>query len=676
MNAFGRGTVRTILLSGLSAVAVVCAASLTFADPLPGLGSSAADLGGEIRILAPFAPELTSGSSGRVSSPLAGEDQGGGSGHPSQQGSSDTCDNGPRDPPPIGRSEERPSIGRAMPAPTRGGGCANAIGSVEEPQVLSPEAPVSFGDIGEISPLLAVFDIAAIQDRRFGPSSLDRFASARDDGGRSTETAKALDPTTPDNPPPVVYDPTVGPSLSPAQSALQAALWRLVARDDRRNPLGSGDWRVARGAIPAFYASRAYAPIWVGENGLTEAGRAALTQLKRARDDGLNLSAFALPRDLGSGPEPDAIADAETTVASAVVAYAEQASGSRVPPTHVSPLIFATPSVVDAGTALTETAMAVDPAQRLAAFNPPQRGYRELRDELKRLDTPGVAERRFHVLSADLEPDPLLDEQTGATQGRMKRALNAHIHTASVSATSAGASARDRAAILANMEMWRWEPRDMGERRIEVNLADFSVAVLEGDRVIHQARVVVGKPETPTPIFSDVMRYVLINPSWQVPDSIIRKEMASKLGALSRRGYEVKTVGGRLTVRQLPGDDNALGRFAFMFPNDHAIYLHDTPSKELFDEETRAFSHGCIRVEDPQSLAVLVLGGESTGWTDERIEAAIGGKERTVFLARPLPIHIEYFTDFVDEFGDLKERPDIYGLIRKVEAILARTSQD
>ncbi len=151
----------------------------------------------------------------------------------------------------------------------------------------------------------------------------------------------------------------------------------------------------------------------------------------------------------------------------------------------------------------------------------------------------------------------------------------------------------------------------MGERRIEVNVADFSVAVLEGDRVIHQARVIVGKPETPTPIFSNVMRYVLINPSWQVPDSIIKKEMASKLGALSRRGYEVKTVGGRLTVRQLPGEDNALGRFAFMFPNDHAIYLHDTPSKDLFDEESRAFSHGCIRVEDPQSLALLVLGGES-----------------------------------------------------------------
>jgi L,D-transpeptidase YcbB len=578
--------------------------------------------------------------------------------------------------------------------------------------ILSPEAPVSFGDLAGASPLLAMFtaapaargpgpDIAlfaepkldlapaiapeqasatfvwnrhredprvlvrgdaAIQSGGSGPSSLYRLPSGlrpggRDDGGRSTETPKALEPAPLDNPP-VLYDPTAGAPLSPVQSALQAAMGRLVARDDRRNPLGSGDWRAARGAIAAFYAGRAYAPVWVGQSGLTDVGRAALAQLERARDDGLNLSAFALPHDPGSGLDPDAIAEAETTIASAVVAYAQQASGSRVPPSHVSGLIFATPSVADPGVALAETAAATDPAERLAHFNPPQKGYRALRDELKRLDAPGVAQRRQRALSAELDPDPLLDPQTEAAPRRIKRALNANIYPASVSVASAGANARQRAAILANMEMWRWEP------------------VLEGDRVIHQARVIVGKPETPTPIFSDVMRYVLINPSWQVPDSIIKKEMASKLGALSRRGYEVKTVGGRLTVRQLPGDDNALGRFAFMFPNDHAIYLHDTPSKDLFDEETRAFSHGCIRVEDPQSLAELVLGGESTGWTDERIEAAIGGKERTVFLARPLPIHIEYFTDFVDEFGDLKERPDVYGLIRKVEVILARASQD
>jgi murein L,D-transpeptidase YcbB/YkuD len=545
--------------------------------------------------------------------------------------------------------------------------CAASLAFADRSPILSPEAPLKFGDVADTGPLVAVF---AAGNATRGPAlEASWLAEPKLDPAASAASAPE------ELPPPVVYDPTAGPPLSPMQSALQAAMGRLATQGDRRNPLGSGDWRAARGAIAAFYAGRSYAPVWVSENGLTDVGRAALTQLRRASDDGLNLSVFALPRDLGSSLDADAIAEAETTIASAIVAYAEQATGSRVVPSHVSPLIFARPSVVDPGVALAETALAPDPAQRLAEFNPPQRGYRALRDELKRVDAPGVAKRRPRALSADLDPGPLLDLQDEGAPRRIRRALNAHIHPASVSSTFAGATARQRAAILANMEMWRWEPRDMGERRIEVNLADFSVAVLDGDRVIHQARVIVGKPETQTPIFSNVMRYVLINPSWQVPDSIIKKEMMSKLGALSRRGYEVKSVGGRLTVRQLPGDDNALGHFAFMFPNDHAIYLHDTPSKELFDEETRAFSHGCIRVEDPQSLAVLVLGGESTGWTDERIEAAIGGKERTVFLPRLLPIHIEYFTDFIDESGDLKERPDVYGLIRKVEGMLARGSQ-
>ena len=161
---------------------------------------------------------------------------------------------------------------------------------------------------------------------------------------------------------------------------------RLVAHNDRRNPLGSGDWRAARGAIAAFYAARAYAPIWVSEDGLTQAGRAALSQLERARDDGLDLSALALPQELGAGLAPDALAEAETRIASAVATYAEQATGSRVPPSRVSPLIFSARSVADPGAALAETAAAADPAQRLADFNPPQKGYRELRDELKRLN--------------------------------------------------------------------------------------------------------------------------------------------------------------------------------------------------------------------------------------------------------------------------------------------------
>jgi L,D-transpeptidase YcbB len=551
----------------------------------------------------------------------------------------------------------------------------------------SPEAPASFPAPGNASPLIAAFNAApAPHDDALGfsPPAEPRFdlpvAATPDRAAQpkgpeapatgfaaATAPAPTESPGPEESPPTPIYEPSAAdPPLSPMQSALEAAIERLVVRSAEPNPLGGGDWRAARAAIAGFYAARNYEPVWVGKDGLTDAGRAVLAQLERARDDGLSLPGAAVPRAIGPGLGEDALADAEAAIASAVVIYAEQATGSRVAPARVWPLAFPAPNLADPGAALAETAAAADPARRLADFNPPQKGYRDLREAWERLMEPAPSA---------LAPAPAPQREDAAR--RSTRAAGRRIHIASADASLAFASlARQRAAILANMEMWRWEPRDMGERRIEVNIPDFSVAVMEGDETVRQARVIVGKPETPTPVFSSLMRYVIINPSWQVPDSIIRKELMPKLGALSRRGYEVKTVGGRLTVRQLPGDDNALGRIAFMFPNDHAVYLHDTPKRELFDEETRAFSHGCIRVEDPMSLAEIVLGGAAGKWTDERIEEAVGGPERTVFLPRPLPVHIEYFTEFADEFGELQQRPDIYGLTRKVEGILAQASQD
>jgi murein L,D-transpeptidase YcbB/YkuD len=474
------------------------------------------------------------------------------------------------------------------------------------------------------------------------------------------------------------------PPPEPVPTAIAAALARLIVHDGPVNPLGDGDWRAARAAIGAFYAERGFRPVWVAETGLTPAGRAALAQLQRAPEDGLNVSALGVPRQIAAGLSPHDLALAETTIAAAVVAYAEQAGGSRVAPWRVSRLVTAEPNVVDPGVALAETASAPDPGARLADFNPPQKGYRGLRDALKRpAEVPPSREARpgraainlnldasAYEPLADIEVDADADPQLDRPQRRKKDAASGQSYAAVVDRPSS-VSARERLAVLANMEMWRWRPRDMGERRVEVNVPDYSVEVLDGDAVVHRARVVVGKPETPTPIFSNVMRYVLINPSWQVPDSIIKKEMMSRLGYLSHHGYQVKTVDGRLTVRQLPGEGNALGRLAFMFPNDYSVYLHDTPSQELFDADRRAFSHGCVRVEDPIRLAELVL-----GWPEERINAAIGGPEKTIFLPRPVPIHIEYFTEFIDDFGGLQQRPDVYGLTRKVAETLTAERQD
>jgi murein L,D-transpeptidase YcbB/YkuD len=234
--------------------------------------------------------------------------------------------------------------------------------------------------------------------------------------------------------------------------------------------------------------------------------------------------------------------------------------------------------------------------------------------------------------------------------------------------------------ILANMEMWRWEPRAMGEERIEINIPDYSLKLMDGDDLVHEARVIVGKPDTPTPIFSNEVRFLLVNPIWRVPDSIIRKEYAPKLaqdpGYLARHGFQVSQVGNRLVVRQPPGEANALGRILFMFPNEHAVYLHDTPARALFSASRRDFSHGCVRVEQPMRLAELVMGGASEGWTPQRLQSLLGATERTVPLPHAIPIHLEYFTEFVDRSGALQDREDIYGIARRVAFTFSRTSQD
>ena len=246
-------------------------------------------------------------------------------------------------------------------------------------------------------------------------------------------------------------------------------------------------------------------------------------------------------------------------------------------------------------------------------------------------------------------------------------------------ALAGGDAARQESVVLANMEMWRWEPRDMGEERVEVNIPDFTLKVTRGEEVIHNARVIVGKPDTQTPIFSNELRYILLNPSWHVPQSIIKKEMLPKLAKdpdyLTRMGFEVVQKGDSIMVRQPPGERNALGRILFMFPNDHNVYLHDTPSRGLFGATRRAFSHGCVRVDQPLELGEIVMGGAANGWSQQRLRGLVGGGEQSIFLPRRIAIHIEYFTAFVDDSGDLQMREDLYGHIRRVQDALGLPSQ-
>ena len=200
-------------------------------------------------------------------------------------------------------------------------------------------------------------------------------------------------------------------------------------------------------------------------------------------------------------------------------------------------------------------------------------------------------------------------------------------------AANGGSPSHIEAEIIANMERWRWLPRELGAARVEINIPEFELAVVRDGAVTHRTKVIVGKEDTPTPIFSNALQFIIVNPYWNVPQSIINKEMLPKHGGdlsyLAKRGWKVAYRHGQLSVRQPPGEGNALGRIKFMFPNDFAVYLHDTPSRGLFSANRRAFSHGCMRVEDPFSLAEAVL-GPGGGWSEDRIKKLIGGSSATL----------------------------------------------
>ena len=280
-------------------------------------------------------------------------------------------------------------------------------------------------------------------------------------------------------------------------------------------------------------------------------------------------------------------------------------------------------------------------------------------------DTLEAAVSKFQVRHG-IEPDGAVGRQT-------RRMLNTPIET------------RIRQIEL-NLERWRWLPADLGQRHILVNIAGFGLEVVENDKVILPMKVVVGKKYQRTPVFSGNMTYVEINPYWNVPASIATEELLPKIQKDVRylkkeqmkviRNSDKKSIEfvnpGEVNwselsegnfpyrLRQEPGPKNPLGRIKFMFPNKYGVYLHDTSEPALFERTRREFSHGCIRIEKPLEFAEYVL-RDDPEWTRENIEAAIALKKtRVVMLPEPIPVHILYWTAWMDEDGTIQFRDDIY----------------
>lgn len=220
--------------------------------------------------------------------------------------------------------------------------------------------------------------------------------------------------------------------------------------------------------------------------------------------------------------------------------------------------------------------------------------------------------------------------------------------------------------ILMNMDRMRWVNNAEGENLIVINIPEFEMHVYEGKKKTFDMDVVVGKDGHNTTMFNGDLNQVVFSPYWNVPPSIVTKEilpaMSKDPNYLSKQDMEVTgNEDGLPVIRQRPGGKNALGKVKFLFPNSFNIYLHDTPQKSLFEKDKRAFSHGCIRIKEPEKMAQYVLRNQPE-WTSEKIEEAMNsGKEQFVKVKNPIPVVITYYTAWVDENGQLNFREDIYG---------------
>jgi murein L,D-transpeptidase YcbB/YkuD len=250
--------------------------------------------------------------------------------------------------------------------------------------------------------------------------------------------------------------------------------------------------------------------------------------------------------------------------------------------------------------------------------------------------------------------------------------------TATLDAMNGKAPDHQEDIILANMERWRWMTHQFPATYVIVNLPDFTLRVMHDGKPVWTTKIVDGKPEMPTPIMMADMKYITINPTWNVPPSIINHEYLPALAqdptVLDRMGLKMaQNPDGTVHIWQPPGDKNALGRIRFNFPNKFLVYQHDTPDKYLFANDKRDYSHGCMRVQDPQHYAEVLLSlvrpGE--GYTEDKIKKMIAaGGETDIQFPSYIPVNLTYQTAFVDDDGKLQFRDDMYGRDRALIALL------
>jgi L,D-transpeptidase YcbB len=513
-------------------------------------------------------------------------------------------------------------------------------------------------------------------------------------------------PITPDKPAaaaPAPNMPSIAVAVPPVPSLDQQVAEKLRAALTKPGRRDKG--------VESFYAGRDYAPLWVSDGAMSARAKAAAAHLAKVDADGLDPSDYVLP-EVKSGADAGMLADAELKITSTLLAYVRHASNGRVHFSRISADIYYAPSEIDPAAALARIADAKDVAVALDGFNPQQPAYKALKakyaeargkaDDAGPTRMPGgpvlklVSDKKSKTVLMKDERVPLLRERLGLAavahdtfydqplvdavkkyQSANGLPANGQLTQATVDSLNGAKRGKTTDIILANLERWRWLPQDLGKSYVMLNIPDFTLKVMQNGKQAWTTRVVVGKTSTPTPILTETMKYITVNPTWNVPPSIIYNEYLPALQqdptVLDRMGLKLtKNPDGTVRIHQPPGEANALGRIRFNFPNKFLVYQHDTPDKHLFAKDVRAYSHGCMRVLDPAKYAEVLLGIAlpNEGYTAERVKKMFGTSEHDIRFPTPIPVHITYQTAFVDDAGKLQIRDDIYGRDSRVLAAL------
>ena len=461
-----------------------------------------------------------------------------------------------------------------------------------------------------------------------------------------------------------------------------------------------------RKAAEAFYAARGYAPAWIRDGRLTAQAKAAVLRLKDASVDALDAPDYPVP-DFASLSSAEALADGDIKLTNSILTYARHLAVGRVAPTRVLAEVDYGNHTPEPSDILKKLADARDFDAALDSFNPPHDGFRALKAKLAELRSgpraeapddriadgrriePGEKDARVPALrqklgvkskTDDLVYDKALWNAVRNVQARADIKPTGVIDNktiATINGPKPASQSTQIERIQTNMERWRWLPRDLGKTYVMVNIPDYTLKVVQDNRVQWRTKIVAGKPQTPSPLLTAPMQEVIVNPSWYVPQSIIQNELlpqyASDPQIFDRMGLEVKRgPDGHINVVQPPGAANALGRIKFAFPNKFQVYLHDTPEKRLFAPEKRAFSHGCMRVENPTKFGEVMLSLAMSGPTPTsgQIDQMFGKDEKIYKLMQRPIVHLTYQSAYVDDNGKLIVRDDIYGYDARIKAIM------